>query len=311
MYNVLRQERPGGPVVSRKRKELANDDGVMENMEYLTFPGLEELNMISHLFTTREGGVSGGMYRSLNLSYTRGDDPARVTENYRRVAQALGCAPEDIVCSQQTHTTNIRRITEADRGKGVTRPLDYADVDGLITDVPGIALATVYADCVPLYLVDPVCPAIGLAHAGWRGTVACMGACMVKAMEEQFGTCPENLRAAVGPSICWECYEVGEEVAAAFRPLQEGLAETFTEIRKSGLFSARDCMLLREGKSRGKYQLNLWLANLAVLRASGIPLENISVTDICTCHNPEYLFSHRASHGKRGNLGAFLMLKNI
>lgn len=311
MYNILRQERPSGPVMRQHIKYQENGRGGMDCMEYLTFPLLEELDMVSHLFTTREGGVSEGMYRSMNLSYTRGDDPAGVTENYRRAAQALGCGIEDIVCSQQTHTTNIRRITGADRGKGVTRPLDYTDVDGLITDVPGIALATVYADCVPLYLVDPVRRAIGLAHAGWRGTVDGMGACMVQAMEEQFGTRPEEIRAAVGPSICWECYEVGEEVASVFSALEGRLAARLSEIRESGCFRPEDCVLLREGKGRGKYQLNLWLANLATLRSSGVLPGNISITDVCTCHNPEYLFSHRASRGKRGNLGAFLMLKNI
>ena len=166
----------------------------------------------------------------------------------------------------------------------------YTDVDGMITDVPGLILATFYADCVPLYFVDPVHRAIGLAHSGWRGTVAGMGACMVRYMQEHFNSRPEELVAAIGPSICVDCYEVSEEVAEQFR---EGFPED----------------VLQPGKAPGKYQLDLWKANQSILLRVGIPPEHMAVTNVCTCHNPEYLFSHRASHGQRGNLAAFLMLK--
>ena len=103
--------------------------------------------------------------------FSRGDQEENVRENFRRIADAIGFTPEDLVFSDQTHTTNIRVVTEADRGKGFTKPLDYTDVDGLITDVPGLVLATFYADCVPLYFVDPIRKAVGLSHSGWRGTV--------------------------------------------------------------------------------------------------------------------------------------------
>lgn len=309
MYSIVRQERPEGEVLRQNEFEIIRDGSVVDTLEYLTFPALSETGMVRHLFTTRAGGVSEGIYRGLNLSFTRGDDPERVLENYRRAAAALGCRPEDVVCSHQTHTVNIRPVTEEDRGKGVVRPADYRDVDGLVTNVPGICLATVYADCVPLYFVDPVHRAVGLAHAGWRGTAAGMGARMVQTMTERFGTRPEDLLAAVGPSICWECYEVGGEVASVFASLERELAGPLRAVRKSGCLKPSDSLLLQAGREPGKYQLNLWLANLAVLHGAGVPLERISVTDICTCHNPEYLFSHRASHGKRGNLGAFLMLR--
>ena len=122
----------------------------------------------------------------MNLSFTRGDEHERVMENYRRIAGVLGCGVEDFVASHQTHTTNIRQVTEADRGKGVMVPRDYEDVDGLITDVPGLALVTYYADCVPLFFVDVEHGAIGLAHSGWRGTVEGMGRCVVEAMGKAF-----------------------------------------------------------------------------------------------------------------------------
>lgn len=260
---------------------------------YLTFPILEELDTVNHLFSTRLGGVSEGIFSTMNLSYTRGDRKEAVDENYRRIAAALGCSVEDIVCSDQTHTTNLRVVGREDCGKGVTKPKDYSDVDGLLTDESGVFLATFYADCVPLYFVDTKRRAIALAHSGWRGTVARMGQCVVEKLREAYGTEPSDVRAVVGPSICQDCYEVSEDVAEAF-------AKAF---RKPG----QEGELLID-KGGGKYQLDLWRANEIVLTEAGISRENIQVTDLCTCHNDRYLFSHRASHGQRGNLGAFLGL---
>ena len=260
-------------------------------LEYLVFPKLEETGVVQHLFTTRTGGVSSGIYATMNLSFSRGDEPLNVMENYRRIGEVLGTDPEHMVASRQTHTTNIHLVTEKDCGNGIGRTSSYEDIDGLATDVPGIALVTYYADCVPLYFVDPVHRAIGLAHSGWRGTVAGMGACMVQFMQEHFHSRPEDLVTAIGPSICADCYEIGEEVAEQFR----------------GHFPEE---VLQKGKAPGKYQLDLWQANRSILLNAGVLPEHIAVTDVCTCHNPEYLFSHRASHGQRGNLAAFLMLKN-
>lgn len=278
----------------RGREALRQNCAVTEGgteLEYLTFPLLERTGMVRHLFSTRLGGVSTGEFSSMNFSVVRGDREENVLANYRRIARVLGCATEDMTASHQTHTTNIRRITAADKGKGILRERDYENVDGLMTDEPGIVLVTFYADCVPLYFVDPVHRAVGLAHSGWRGTVGRMGACMVKAMGEAFGSRPEDLYAAIGPSICRDCYEVGWDVAAQFADMQ-----------------GED--VVTEGKVTGKYQLDLWRANELILERAGVPKPQIAVTDICTCHNSSYLFSHRASGGKRGNLGAFLMLES-
>lgn len=261
-----------------------------DRLEYLTFPLLEETGMVRHLFTTRLGGVSEGDFSTMNLSFTRGDREEAVAENYRRIARVLGCKTEDMTASHQTHTTNIRRVTSADRGKGIVRPRDYENIDGLVTDETGIALVTYYADCVPLYFVDPVNRAVGLAHSGWRGTLEGMGERMVKVMEREFGSVGSEIKAAIGPSICRDCYEVSGEVAIPFM-------EKFGE------------EVVTKGKCEGKYQLDLWLANRLLLERAGLRRENIAVTDICTCHNSAYLFSHRASGGKRGNMAAFLMLK--
>ena len=136
---------------------------------YLTYPALDSQEEIIHGFSTRLGGVSQGIYTSMNLSFTRGDEEEAVKENYRRIAEAIGFSYDSIVCSDQTHTTNVLRVGQKDCGNGITHPRPYTDVDGLITDEPGVTLATFYADCVPLYLVDPVRKAIGLSHSGWRG----------------------------------------------------------------------------------------------------------------------------------------------
>ena len=260
---------------------------------YLTYPAFEKLEGIIHGFSTRLGGVSRGIYSSMNLSFTRGDEEEAVKENYRRIAQAIGFQTEDIVTSDQTHTANVRKVTEADRGKGITVPRDYQDVDGMVTNVPGLVLATFYADCVPLYFADPVKRVIGLSHSGWRGTVAKIGKVTVEKMKEEYGCHPEDILAAIGPSICQDCYEVSEDVIEEFKTAF------------AGEYQER----LYYKKKNGKYQLNLWESNRLIFLEAGIPEANISMPGICTCCNPEFLFSHRASHGKRGNLAAFLGLK--
>ena len=141
----------------------------------LKYPLLEELGIVKHCFTTRIGGVSEGIFGTMNLSFTRGDDKSAVEENYRRLAEAMEVDYENFVFTDQTHTVNVRKVSMADAGKGLVRERDYQDVDGLITNEPGLVLSTFFADCVPLYFVDPVHWAIGMSHSGWRGTVARMG----------------------------------------------------------------------------------------------------------------------------------------
>lgn len=259
---------------------------------YFVFRNLEDTKLVRHGFSTRMGGVSRGDLSELNLGFTRGDDPEKVRENFRRIGASMGFEPSDLVLSCQTHTTNVRRVTEEDRGRGYTKFPGYADVDGLITDVPGLVLATFYADCVPLFFVDPVRRAVGLSHSGWKGTVGRMGAATLEKMKEAFGTDPADVRAAVGPSICQDCYEVSEDVALAFKREFWSDADERLVYRRPG----------------GRYQLNLWRANEIVLLDAGIKPEHLAVTNVCTCCNPDLLFSHRASGGKRGNLGAFLQL---
>lgn len=264
-----------------------------EEVVYLSYPSLEETGMVRHGFSTRLGGVSEGIYASMNLSFSRGDKEAAVQENYRRIARAVGFDWESVVTSDQTHTANVRVVTNQDKGCGLTKPRPYQDVDGMITNEPGITLATFYADCVPLYLLDPVKKAIGLSHSGWKGTVGKIGKATVQAMEREYGTNPEDLIVAIGPSICQDCYEVSEDVIEEFQ-------KAFPREQWAGLFYR---------KENGKYQLDLWEANRQIFLEAGVKPENISMPNLCTCCNPQLLFSHRASKGKRGNLAAFLALK--
>ena len=273
-----------------KEKTILLKNG--RKLPLLSYPLLEQQDWLAHCFTTRMGGVSRGDFDSLSFSFTRGDEPAAVQENFRRVAEALQADYNKFVLSDQTHTTNVKRVTAADAGNGLTREKDFFDIDGLITDEPGLVLSTFYADCVPLYFADPVKKVIGLSHSGWRGTVAGMGRVTIEAMKREFGTNPKDLLCAIGPSICQDCYEVSRDVAKAF-------SEEFRGQEKEILIPKED----------GKYQLNLWKSNEIILTKAGVRKENIAITDICTCCNSKYLFSHRASMGKRGNLGAFLMIK--
>lgn len=267
------------------------EEKVVNGVPLLTYPLLERTNVVKHGFSTRLGGVSTGDCATMNISTTKGDAPEAVEENKRRLAGALGVKVEDFTFTYQTHTTNVAVVREEDRG---TR---FMETDGMVTNVPGICLVTFYADCVPLYFVDPVKKVIGLSHSGWRGTVHKMGKVTVEKMAEVYGTNPADVVAAVGPSICQDCYEVSEDVIAKFR-------DSFEECHWQQLFYQKE-----EQREAGKYQLNLWKANELVLKKAGIPKDQIAVTNLCTHCNPNVLFSHRATGGKRGNLSAFLALK--
>lgn len=260
---------------------------------YLSFPLLEECGLVSHGFSTRLGGVSRGRFATMNFTFLHGDLKENVMENYRRMAAALGVDAERMVLSYQTHTTNVRKVTAEDAEKGIGKERDYRDVDGLITNVPGITLVTFYADCVPLYFVDPVHRAIGLSHSGWRGTVSRMGQKTLEAMAGEYGTSPEDVLCCIGPSICQDCFEVGGEVVEAFQ-------QEFAPVYWPELY---------ERKDNGKYRMDLWKANQIILQEAGVKPSHIQVTSLCTKCNPDYLFSHRVMGSERGNLAAFLCLK--
>lgn len=269
--------------------ELKQSNGVY----YFQFPLLEQSGIVTHGFSSKIGGVSKGVYAEMNLGVSRGDDSEAVLENYKRITNVLHMPWERVVLSHQTHTTNIHVVTEEDAGTGLVKQRNYENVDGLITNIPNLPLVTFYADCVPLYFVDPVHRAIGLSHSGWRGTLNRMGRCTMEAMKKEYGSQPEDILACVGPSICQDCYEVGEEVAQEF---------------EKGFLPEQKKQILKQ-KPDGKYLLNLWKANEIILLEAGIKKEHLAITDICTKCNPDLLYSHRVMGNQRGNLAAFLCLK--
>ena len=275
-----------------------------KNVTYLTFPKLSACPDFTHAFSTRLGGVSEGIYKSMNLSFTRGDDDALVRENFRLFTDAVGVPFDSIVMSDQTHTTCVRRVTSSDCGNGLTRPKSFFDTDGLITNEPGVTLFTSFADCVPLFFIDPVNKAIGLTHSGWRGTVGRIGAVTIEAMKNSFGSNPEDIIAAIGPSICGDCYEVSEDVAVQFMN-EFGARASKVVLPQAEYYALHN---ISKPAQKEKYQLDLWQANAFIMLDAGIKADNLSITDICTCCNSDLLFSHRASQGKRGNLAAVLMI---
>ena len=262
-----------------------------DNVPYISYRALADIKWLKNGFSTRLGGVSEGVLSTMNLGFGRNDLPENVVKNHEIIANAIGFNPENIVASKQTHTTNVKIVSKKDCGKGIYRERDYDDVDGMITNEKGIVLATYFADCVPLYMVDTKNKAIGLSHSGWRGTVGKIGKVTLDLMKETYGTNPKDVIACIGPSICRDCYEVSEDVATEFE----------------AAFKGREKDILTN-KGNGKYQLDLWECNYIIFKECGVYEENIHMPDICTCHNMEMMFSHRATQGRRGNLAAFLSI---
>ena len=270
-----------------KNGERIFEEKIVGGVPYLSYPLFEHTGLVDHGFSTRLGGVSVGCWSSMNISITRGDDPKHVERNRELIAHAIGVEAEDFTYTHQTHTTNVAVVRAEDKGRR------FMETDGMVTNVPGICLVTFYADCVPLYFLDPVKKAIGLSHSGWRGTVGRMGRVTIEKMQEEYESRPSDILAAVGPSICQDCYEVSEDVICRFK---EEFKKELWEI-------------LFYKKANGKYQLNLWEANRHILLEAGIQEEHMAVTNICTHCNPDILFSHRTAGNERGNLSAFLALK--
>ncbi len=235
-------------------------------------------------FSTRQGGISDGIYASLNLSVSTGDSAQRVQENFRRFCTAVDVPPEDVVKGWMVHGRDVAVVTAADRG----RRLSPHDI--LLTDVPGVPLFMTFADCVPLVLFDPRRRAVALAHAGWRGTGLRVAEVSVQAMTDAFGSRPGDLLAGIGPSIGPDHYQVGTEVISML---------TAVHRHPEHLWLQRN----------GHYWLNLWAANAQQLADAGV--QHVEVARLCTACHLEDFYSHRAEHGKTGRLGALVMLADL
>ncbi len=274
--------------ISSNTMTLNNSDTV----PYLTFDSLSKIEFINHAFTTRLGGVSEGEFSSMNMAFNRGDNCECVTQNYKRFCQSAGFEYESLVASAQDHNIFVRAVTKADRGVGIYKPRDIESVDALITNDRGVTLVTYYADCTPLFFVDIKNKAIGLAHAGWRGTVGRIGEKVIQKMTELYSTNPGDVVAAIGPAISKCCYEVDLPCAENFLNLKDLDSSKF-------VFP----------KENGKYLIDLLETNRQILVAGGLKPENITISDLCTNCNSDLLWSHRATKGHRGTMSAFMCLR--
>lgn len=241
---------------------------------------------LQHGVFTRLGGVSQGSWNSLNVGGTVGDDPRAVAENGRRMHTALGLAQDKTCTVWQVHGTDTVIANQPmPQRKWLTR------ADGIITNRIGVTLSMRFADCVPILFYDPVNHAIGMAHAGWRGTVEGIAQNTLHAMQDAYGTRPHDVQAAIGPSIGPDTYQVGSEVVEA---VQRFFGST------AGLVNyAAD----------GSAYFNLWEANRRALLMAGV--ESIEVAEICTACNTHEFFSHRAEKGNTGRFGVLIALQDV
>ncbi|HYF83260.1 MAG TPA: peptidoglycan editing factor PgeF [Clostridia bacterium] len=247
--------------------------------------------MVKHCFTTRVGGVSQGIYNSLNTSLVKEDSEENVRRNLELLCSAIDIDYTRLVHSKQTHEDNIRVVTEEDIGKGITVSSDIENTDGLMTNIPGIPLITFYADCVPLFFLDTKQKAIAVTHSGWKGTVLKIGAKTIKQMAEVYGTMPKDCLVGIGPSIEMDCFEVGPEVAQEFRNASANWAEF---IKPFGY---------------DKFKIDLWEINKQMLIEAGVPEENITISGYCTKCNEDLFFSYRRDKGRTGSLSAIMELR--
>jgi YfiH family protein len=238
---------------------------------------------IFHAIFTRQGGVSQFPYESLNFGGTVGDKPTHVLENHKRAFMAINKPLESRFDVWQVHGKDII-ITEHPR----TDSEKHQKADGIITARPGITLMMRFADCVPVMVADPVKKIVGIYHAGWQGTHLKIGAEFINTMKSMFHSNVENLIAGIGPSICTDCYQVGEDLKLKFRDAFGKKGDRFLKV------------------FNGSYHLDLWMANRLILEECG--LQNIEVAGICTAHNKSEWYSHRGEFGKTGRFGAIISL---
>jgi YfiH family protein len=243
---------------------------------------------VRHGFTARTGGVSSWPYDSLNLGWGRDEPKENIRTNYQKLCETYGIEYESMVLVNYEHGVNAVRVDLSDRGRGFGKePLEHCDA--IVTNQKGVTLVTSHADCMPVYIYDPLCRAIGLAHAGWKGTLGRIGQKTAEKMSCEFGCDPVNMVCVIGPCICARCFEVDESLGTRF-------SEEFP--------NADLCRKTVPGKAH----IDLELAAASQLMDHGIPEENITLMHACTYEQEDKLFSHRRDHGKTGAMAAFISL---
>ena len=257
---------------------------------YLASEALDQAGGVAHGFSTRLGGVSEGMWASLNLGTKRGDDPDHVRENCRRFLSAIGAEGGKLVKTNQVHGCTVRVVTSADWKEDICEPVSF-EADGLMTAMPGVTLMISSADCIPVLFYDPARRVVAAAHAGWRGTAAGIVTRVVERMEEVYGCDPSDILAAIGPGICANCFETHEDVPNAM------MASMGTSVLQH-----------IQIKENGKFSVNLKGINAQLLEMAGLREENISVCDACTACDTEKYWSHRKVGNNRGSMASAIQL---
>ena len=256
---------------------------------YGTFTHFDKKNIV-HGISSRLGGTSKQPFSSLNLGLHTGDEDRQVIANRQLFSQGVGVEADDIVTAQQVHRDNVVVVGLEHLGKGAQIYSEaIEDTDALITNVPGVPLLLFFADCVPVMIVDPVKKVIGIAHAGWKGTVDYIGQKTVLAMQTHFGTNPQQCLVGIAPSVGPCCYEVDDVVINKLKDKFENWEQ----------------LLDQKGS---KWHLDLWQANRLQLEQIGVQTSNIVVSKVCTVCNSKLFFSYRAENGCTGRMGAVIVL---
>jgi len=265
-------------------------------VKWLTFPQLDGYPELTHLFTTRHGGVSTGEKTSWNFGKGSNETWDNILENYRILSNILaeesGCEVdrEHMVRTDQTHTANVLKVTEEHLGMGITRPREYTDIDGLVTNLRGVPLITSHGDCNALLFYDPVKQVIGQAHSGWKGTLKEIGAEVIRMMRSEYGCDPRDMIVGIGPALCQDCFEVDEDVAQMFFTKNEGW---HSYAYQRGI----------------KHYIDLKAVMRETLVREGVQPEHIHDMKLCTKCRPDLFYSYRGQKGKNGNMVTAMMLK--
>ncbi len=264
----------------------------VNGLTYFTIPSFDNTGLVRHLFSTRVGGIKerGGPIE-LSLGPPKVGLRRERIRNFKRLCDVTGVDVEGLILAHQVHGTTIKEVDTKDRGKGIWRASDIRNTDGFITAQGGLTLVTFHADCVPLYFLDPKSPAIGLAHAGWKGTISGIAKKTVMKMEDAFNTEPRDILVGIGPSICKDCYEVDG-------PVIDELRRNFKHWQEVTRYLGKD-----------KYLLDLQQTNKRILCKAGVKEENITDSGLCTRCNPGLFYSYRGEGRDTGSLAAFIGLE--
>jgi polyphenol oxidase len=258
------------------------------------FSNLINFDQINHFISNRKGGYSKPPYESLNIGFNTADDEETILQNRQILGESIGVPMYRFTFADQTHSGNVTIVSADMKGRGSQERSDsIADTDALITNEPGICLVAMMADCVPLLLFDPVKNVIGVVHAGWRGIIRKVAKNAIARMKKEFGSKASNILVGIGPSIGPCCYEIGEDVEIAIK-------ETFDKTNQ---------LLLKKPK-KDKKHLDIWKANIDQLVCSGVPLENIETSNICTSCESDTYYSSRKGIGITGRFAAGIMIRD-